>query len=257
MHGQGAELLRNLCREYAITSLGTRRRMRFALLQRHDWRMRHGYYESPQPGQSQNIRDAPPWAAMDTARIDATTMHTPSTARMTCMHNACEMMACDFASGECEVDLACGTKQDPDGFCRDLCFADDGTCGIDSSCRGNSDEYFCQRMCHDFGGGVLCDQLHCDAYSGNCTADDVPPCLEDCPHEPADCEEAYHMVHDADGCASDCPHDLVEAMWAEMKVPEPQHRLPCIDMQRQAIVLLLAPLHRGRRLPLRALLLRP
>ena len=106
------------------------------------------------------------------------------------MHKACEMMACDFESGECEVDLACGTKQDPDGFCRDLCFADDGdhdaavcdmmtcladanttlngTCGIDSSCRGK-DEYFCQRMCHDFGGGVLCDQLHCDAYSDNCS----------------------------------------------------------------------------------------
>ena len=118
--------------------------------------------------QSQTIRDATPWAAMDTAKDRCYNHAYAINSTHDGMHKACEMMACDFESGECEVDLACGTKQDPDGFCRDLCFADDGTCGIDSSCRGK-DEYFCQRMCHDFGGGVLCDQLHCDFLEPACS----------------------------------------------------------------------------------------
>ena len=60
--------------------------------------------------QSQNIRDAPPGRPWILQRICYNHAYAINSTHDG-MHKACEMIACDFASGECEVDLACGTKQ--------------------------------------------------------------------------------------------------------------------------------------------------
>ena len=110
MRGQGAGLLRIPLQEYAITSLGHAEECDLLFSNATTGECVMDYYEPPRP---EPEPDHPRWDAMgghgyckDRCYNHAYAINDTHDG----MHKACEMMACDFESGECEVDLACGTQ---------------------------------------------------------------------------------------------------------------------------------------------------